>query len=574
MRQDDDDTNTTDSRYLPLSKEGYRTVPDQETSGWPPGIPYIVGNEVCERFSFYGMRAILYAQLVSLYVLAGELEETAKNLSTQTTHLFIAGVYALPMIGAILSDRLLGKYKTILYISLIYCAGHGVLALVDTVSEAQQKLNIMYVGLALIAVGSGGIKPCVSANVGDQFGKGNWFRVRTVFQIFYFSVNFGSFFSTISIPIVKEYFGAGVAFAIPGILMLIATVIFWMGRNRFVHVPPKPGGMIGVLDTVSSVSLFMAVGHLFFTHDRPWYIILLLSAAFLGVGLALFAWRERLAPSSGFLAIMFYAVRQFFVSKGWNNAELDRPERPAWAGNAFWAPAVQRFGLEAAEGPVAVLKVISVLFLISIFWALFDQHSSSWIRQAAMMDLSWRDEPLYLPLFGWTIPNKLLPTQIPAANPLLVMLLIPLMNLVYAACDRIGIRTPPLGRITVGMFIASLSFVAVALIQQQIITEGEGRVWFVWQLIPYVLITIAEVMVAVTALEFAYTQAPKAMKSTVMAFLNLTVALGNVLVAVLAGFKNLPLVDFFWVFAGLMAAAGLIFGIRGFFYVQKDYPQQ
>ena len=102
-----------------VAGDGYRTAPDHETSGWPPGIPYIVGNEACERFSFYGMKAILYAHLTTLYVLAGQVEETAKDLATSSTHLFNAGVYALPMIGAILADRLLGKYKTILYVSLI-----------------------------------------------------------------------------------------------------------------------------------------------------------------------------------------------------------------------------------------------------------------------------------------------------------------------------------------------------------------------------------------------------------------------------------------------------------------------
>src|SRR5262245_10542910 len=232
----------------------YRTSPDQETTGWPPGVVYIVGNEACERFSFYGMRAILYIHLVSLYVVAGVVEEAAKDLATSTTHLFNTGVYALPMIGAIIADRLAGKYRTILYLSLVYCAGHAVLAV------AENSLMGMYLGLGLIAVGSGGIKPCVSANVGDQFGKGNWFRVRTIYQVFYFSINFGSFFATILIPRIKEYwgpelartypillrgettpeeFGASVAFAVPGILMFIATLLFWMGRKKFVHVPPR-----------------------------------------------------------------------------------------------------------------------------------------------------------------------------------------------------------------------------------------------------------------------------------------------------------------------------------------------
>lgn len=554
----------------PGSASGYRTAPDHETTAWPPGVPYIVGNEACERFSFYGMRAILYAHLVSLYVLAlqvqdqieslglsaAQLNDRAKDLATSTTHLFNAGVYALPMIGAIIADRWVGKYRTILWLSLVYCAGHAVLAV------AENTLGGMYLGLGLIAVGSGGIKPCVSANVGDQFGRGNWFRVRTIFQIFYFSINFGSFFSTLLIPWVRERHGAGVAFAIPGILMFIATVLFWMGRRKFVHVPPRPGGRIGLLDACSSVALFMIFGHLFFTAHQPWWVMLLVSAGFLVLGLVLFGIRQRLAPDDGFLAVTLYALRQLFVPDARRRSEPAEATDAPLARNAFWGPAVARFGLEATEGPVAVLKVISVFFLVSVFWALFDQHSSSWIRQANMMDLTlWGD-------------TKVLATQVPALNPLMVMLLIPFMNWVYGVCERLGIQATSLRRMTAGMFLTSLSFVVVALLQQQIDTVGEGKVWFAWQVLPYLLITIGEVMVSITGLEFAYTQAPRKMKSIIMGFYMLTVALGNVLVALLAEFGKLPLTTFFWVFAGLMAAAALLFGIRSYFYQLKDYPQE
>jgi POT family proton-dependent oligopeptide transporter len=549
----------------PLSPEGYRTAPDQTTTGWPAGIPYIVGNEACERFSFYGMNAILWAQLSALLLLVYQVQQVADDLATYSTHLFKAGVYTLPVLGAILSDRLLGKFRTIFYVSLIYCAGHGVLALVDLVSEAEQKLNVMYLGLALIAIGSGGIKPCVGANVGDQFGKGNWFRVRTIFQIFYFSVNFGSFLATFSIPLVRRYFGASVAFAIPGVLMLLATVVFWLGRRKFVHVPPRPGGQVGLLDTLSSFLLLMAVGHLFFTKDSPWYVMVLATVVCLVLGLLLFAWRQRLQPDAGFLAIMSYTLGRLFRDGPDAEAEEQTPphgpETPRWANSWFWAPAVRRFGVAATEGPVAVLKVISVFFLISMFWALFDQHSTSWIRQARMMDLRWWGE------------RTVEATQVPSLNPLMVMVLIPLMNLVYLLCDRAGIQTSPLRRITVGMFVASLAFVVLALIQGAIDLRGEGKVWFVWQVVPYLLITTAEVLVGVTALEFAYTQAPREMKSTIVAFMYFTVAVGNALVAVLAKLGKLPLASFFLVFAVLMACAAVLFGVRAVFYTQKDYPQ-
>jgi POT family proton-dependent oligopeptide transporter len=592
----------------PLSPEGYRTAPDHTNTGWPPGVPFIVGNEACERFSFYGMRAILYVHLVSLYAAQLRNQEQAQGAATQTNHLFIAGVYALPMIGALIADRLVGKYRTIFYLSLVYCAGHAVLSLYENL------LIGMYVGLGLIAVGSGGIKPCVSANVGDQFGKANWGRLRTIYQIFYFSINFGSFFATLLIPWVKDNAGAlligwfpsvfggfnpanlgtSIAFGIPGVLMFLATFVFWLGRDKFVHVPPRPGGRIGLLDTCSSVSLFMVVGHLFITpellHQFPsiyndprlkWAVYAAISGVFLLLGLYLFVLRQKLAPDDGFLAVTLHVLGAHLARLLGRKPSLESEARPteptviaadhALVKSRFWAPAVARFGLPATEGPVAVFKIISIFFLISVFWALFDQHSSTWIQQASEMNL-----------------GGLKPSQIPAANPLMVMVLIPLMNLVYALFDWMGLKATPLRRITVGVFIAASSFVACALLQQHIDSSPKNSVPVAWQLIQYLLITIAEVMVSITGLEFAYTQAPKKMKSTVMGFYLLTVTLGNVLVALLAGvqkemtewvgeniIRGLGVqATFFWIFATLSAVAGLIFGLRAYFYVPKDYAQE
>jgi POT family proton-dependent oligopeptide transporter len=604
---------------------GYRTSPDQETTGWPPGIPYIIGNEVCERFSFYGMNAILAAHLATLYVAQGLPQKIAEDSATAAMHLFKAGVYALPMIGAILAERLLGKYRTILYVSIIYCAGHAVL------SVGESYLQGMFLGLALIAIGSGGIKSCVAANVGDQFGRGNWFRVRTVYQIFYFSVNFGSFFATLLIPFIQEKsgpflikhfpalgehftpraLGSSVAFGIPGVLMFLATVVFWMGRRKFVHVPPRPGGRVGLLDAVSSTLLFMSVGHFFFTPNLlkrtgmeeafKWPALLAISGAFLAAGLYLFSQRQRLMQDDGFLAILLYA----FQNRGKTTELSEDVEDSKLARSLFWGPAVRRFGLKAAEGPVAVFKIISVFFLVAIFWALFDQHHSSWVFQAGQMDLRlWGDHASFLGIPNYTLSKN----QIPALNPMMVMLLIPALNWVYGRFDRMGIRTTPLRRITVGMLIAAASFAVVAAIQHVIDAKLQAdaprlaastignlampssstglvttsayafgspdKVWFAWQIIAYLLLTVSEVMVSITGLEFAYTQAPVRMKSTIMGIWLLVISLGNVLVAFMAGFKDLSRVNFFWTFAALSAAAGLLFGVRAYFYVQKDYPQE
>src|SRR5262249_350301 len=139
--------------------------------------------------------------------------------------------------------------------------------------------------------------------------------------------------------------------------------------------------------------------------------------------------------------------------------------------------------------------------------------------------------------------------------------------------DRLGIKTTPLRRMTVGMFVSASSFVVVALLQHWINYAGAGGGPFLWQVVPYVLLTVGEGVVSVTGLGFAYTPAPRAMKSTVMSFWNLTVSLGNVLVALITHFGGLPLAERFWVFAALMAAAGVVFGIRAYFYKPKDYAQ-
>src|SRR6185436_994590 len=140
---------------------------ESRSDRWPSQIKYIVGNEACERFSYYGMRSIL-AGYITGKVLEGGLGQTV-DVSTEIIHLFVTINYIMPLFGAWLSDKFVGRYHTILWVSLFYCAGHGVLACSDFAGGVHGKMICLCLGLALIAFGSGGIKPCVSAFMGDQF---------------------------------------------------------------------------------------------------------------------------------------------------------------------------------------------------------------------------------------------------------------------------------------------------------------------------------------------------------------------------------------------------------------------
>ena len=228
---------------MATSPPSYRTQP-AATTAMPPGIPYIVGNEAAERFSFYGMKTILVVFMTQYLVSrSGRPDFMTETESREWMHLFVASAYFFPVIGGIIADAFLGKYLTILLLSVVYCVGHLCLAFMDMpepfLAATLEPRGWLLAGLALVAIGSGGIKPCVSAHVGDQFGHSNRHLLERVFGWFYFSINFGSFFSTLLTPWLLEHHGPGWAFGVPGILMALATLVFWLGRNRFVHVPPR-----------------------------------------------------------------------------------------------------------------------------------------------------------------------------------------------------------------------------------------------------------------------------------------------------------------------------------------------
>src|SRR5256885_9673579 len=207
-------------------------VPDPKAP-IPRQIRYIIGNEGCERFSFYGIRSILSIFLVSLLLLYLP-EADREHASKDIFHMFVIGVYFFPLLGGWLADRFFGKYHVIFWLSLVYCAGQACLAMFVT------NRTGFYIGLGLIALGSGGIKPCVASFVGDQFDQTNKHRAKVVFDAFYWIINFGSFFASLLMPIFLRQLGPAFAFGVPGALMFVSTAVLWLGRKQYVMIPTAP----------------------------------------------------------------------------------------------------------------------------------------------------------------------------------------------------------------------------------------------------------------------------------------------------------------------------------------------
>jgi POT family proton-dependent oligopeptide transporter len=443
-----------------MAKSKYLTAPIPSKKV-PKGIPYILFNEMAERFAFYGMTAILVLYMTTqLRARDGTFDLMGETEAMRWFHLFKSAVYFLPILGALLSDIWLGKYRTILCFCLIYCVGFLALTGNDT------RLGLG-VGLVLMAVGGGVIKPCVSANVGDQFGKTNQHLISKFYGWFYFAINLGAAISMALCPWLRVRYGPRIAFAIPAVFMLLATIGFWLGRWKFVHMPP--GGIRFVKETLSG------------------------------------------------------------------------------------------------EGLRTLGKLCIIYVFVAPFWALFDQSQSSWVFQATKMNLNF-------------CGIKLLPEQPQSFNPFLVMIMIPLFYYcIYPAINKV-FRLTALRKISIGLFVASLSFVVPAWIEKQIQAGATPHIG--WQFLAYVILTASEIMVSITCLEFSYTQAPKRMKSFIQGAFLLSISVGNGFTAVVNWFienedgtSKLTGPNYFWFFALMMAVTAVIFVFVAKCYREKTYIQ-
>jgi POT family proton-dependent oligopeptide transporter len=429
---------------------------------YPPQVKYIVGSEAAERFSFYGMQSILTVYMLEHLVYP---EPDAKFLY----HAFTMAAYLTPLVGGWIADRFLGRYGTILWISLGYVAGHAVLAAWETRAG-------LLVGLALVAAGAGGIKPCVSAFVGDQLDPSRKVLLQRVYGWFYWSINLGSAAAKAMIPELLARVGPWLAFAVPGVLMAFALWVFWMGRGHYLRAAP--------------------------TGPNP----------------------------HSFVRVVAHAIRRLGTG------------RP---GQHWLDAARRRHPAEAVDGAKAVFRIAGVFAAVAAFWALFDQKGSSWVIQARQMDLA---------LGAFTLR----PAQLQVLNPILVLTLIPVFTWVaFPLLERRGVALPPLRKMTAGMFLTVLSFAAAASVQT--LLDTGVHLHALWQIPQYVLLTAGEVLVSVTGLEFSYTQAPRAMRSTIMSIWFLAVGSGNLFTALVS--KLVPLGDasYFWFFAALMLAATIAF---------------
>ena len=450
--------------------------------------------------------------------------------ATTILHSFVVLAYLTPLLGGPLADSYLGKFRTILYLSMVYCLGMIVVAVtaIPGVTGHPPHWWGLCAGLFLVALGTGGIKPCVSAFGGDQFDPASQGKALALFfSLFYASINVGSLVSMISTPMLRDdvsCFGQddcySLAFGVPALLMLVAMTVFVVGRRQYIRVP--------VRENVLAI----------------------------------------------FLSVVWISLRSKLARCCRSAPSRPKSSEPRKGQDLGWLePAVAVHGASRVADCRAALRILLIFIPASAFWSCYDQTSSRWTLQALRMN-------------GHGVIK---PDQIQALAPILVVLFIPLFEkVIYPGLGRLGVTLSPLQRMGLGTFGAAVAFVITAMIQfsvdktccngldseelEELHRHGEfgdcreaSCVSVFWQVPAYAVLVAAEVLFSISGLAFAYSEAPESMKGIMQAGWLLTVAAGNVVVIITAESALFSQAIEFFFFAGLLV---LVTGVHTFLAVR------
>lgn len=393
--------------------------------------------------------------------------------------------------------------------------------------------------------------------MGDQFKPEQSHLLQKAYGAFYWSINLGSFFSFLVIPAIKNHKGYSLAFLVPGILMGIATFVFWMGTKYYTRIPPsretKTAGFFDVFFAAHRqyASPLIPVHNLMTTIGLP--LIATVGLLYFSVSATIAGSTTQVARYIGWISLVCAGLWYASVVISSMLGKLELPD-------GFWQGARDRYGEKEINAARSVGPILFVFALIPVFFSLFDQTNSTWVLQGEKM--------VPFNFLGYTIGAE----EMQSANPLLVMILVPLMTILLY--PRIGKFASPLRRMSLGMFVAAGSYIIVALIQSRI--EAGAQISVLWQFVPYTILTIAEVFVSTTGLEFAFREAAPEMKSLVMSFWLLTIALGDLLVAAITELFAGPTAggsvstSRFLLYAGLTFVVAILFSIVAAHYRYRD----
>ena len=468
--------------------------------GHPSGLATLFFTEMWERFSYYGMRALLILFMTA----SAEQGGLGFNVSKASAiyGLYTAMVYMLSLPGGWLGDRFLGLRRAVLWGGILIAAGHYSLAI--------PRLPFFYLGLALIVAGTGLLKPNVSAIVGRLYPQGDA-RRDAGFSIFYMGINLGAFIAPLAVGYVGQRVDWHLGFGLSGLGMTFGVLQYLLGSKHLGEAglnPAKPQsaeeqarqkrqlrwGLAGFAALVAVPAVLYAAG------------LLQLSV-------------QSLSGAFGLLLLLTVVV--------------------SFAGLLFfghWTP-VERKRLVA----IAVLFVASVLF-----WSVFEQAGST---LSLFAERSTEKQ-----VWGFSFPAS----WFQSVNALLIIVLAPVFAWVWV---KLGSRNPssPV-KFSLGLIFAGLGFVVMA--SASTLAATGAQVSAMWLITNYLLHTIGELCLSPVGLSAMTKLAPTRVSGLIMGIWFLSISVGNYLGArVAALYEALPLLTLFGTVAVFAIASGLLLAV-------------
>ncbi|KAJ1799343.1 peptide transporter ptr2 [Coemansia sp. RSA 2399] len=493
----------------------------------PYAAIFVVLTEFCERFTYYGITGPFQNYIQNGYKVPGARPGAiagGQHMATGLGNFFQFWCYLTPILGAVIADQWLGKFKTILIFCIIYIIGDLILTLTSIPGSIRHggALPGLIIAMITIGLGTGGIKSNVSPMVAEQYGRYRPFvrklkngkevlvdrelTVQSIFNWFYWAVNVGGL-SAIATTELESHVDFWAAYLLPTLMFVICVVVFYFGRSKYVI--NKPSGSIAI-----KAYRIMALGFRNYRKAR--------------------AENRQILDEDG-------------KKIGW--MEYAKPSLSVDGGSVDWD---DRFVDELRTS----LRACKIFLCYPVFWLCYGQMSNNMVSQSGQMNTG-------------SVPNDIMQN----IDPLCIIILVPIFDkLIYPGFRRCGLELRPVTRITCGFLVAALAMAYAAIIQHVIYTTGpyydaagDGDNGFNHisagiQVPGYILIAIAEIFASITGLEYAYKRAPEKMKSIVMSMFLLTNAGGSILAFCFNSISANPhLVENFAIVSGLMGAFTILF---------------